>query len=1420
MGTRSSCVAWGAALAAVSLCSVSLGSAQPLEPDEIPPALRPWVPWVLADQTTYGCTPSESAVGLGAESDPICVWPSSLRVELASGGATFAMEVTADREYALTLPGSGRTWPLDVRVDGRAASLVSSSDAPIVLLAAGAHRVEGRFAWTSAPDTLAVPADVARVLVVQGGAPRTATRDTDGAVWLHAAHEDESPVEEADSVSLEVYRQLVDGSPLEIVTRVSIHVAGRPRELRLGAVLPDGAVPVSVSADLATRLTAEGELTLQLHAGTFSAEIHALVARPDAALAPPRPGDPWPAQEVWTWVPNEAFRQVELSGASSIDPARTTLPDDWRSHSAYLVEPTTTVTLTTVRRGEPTPPPNALALERRIWLDQDGAGASVSDRLDLELHSGFRIELSEGELGRVQIGGQDQLITRAVEGGPPGVEVRDTRGSVDAEWRIDAPLSSFAAVAWSEDAQSVSTTLSVPPGWLLLHAGGVDRAPGSWSDLWTLLGFFALLLITVVVGRVYGPAWGAAAFVGVGLAYHEADAPQWIWVSLAVTLALHRVLGARAIARWARWLYVVFLVAACVMVVVFAAGQARVALHPALDPAIESYAEETPEWLEEPPSYDDEEGGSGRRHRDDEGAMGQESAAPAASRYGIAGSASEPTTEARSYGWMDPSSVVQTGFGCPTWTWRTYSLQLDGPVGHDHRIRVWLSPPWLTSLLGLLRAGLALALCFVAIQKRPQTPGATAVPAAPAAAASAALLLGLAVLGSASAARAQATAPVGPIPSPEMLAELRARLSWTPECGDTCAEASRMRVSVHGDVLAIDIDVGVAAQAAYPIPGPADTWAPEAITLDGQPAHSLARLSSGFVHVRLTPGAHALHVEGSVAGHDAVTLALGRAPRTIEITTDGWESDGSGTGPRVPESIQLRRSVPSTPVDAVPEGAEATDAVHAALPSWLVVERRLEIGVRWTVTSTLRRLSPATAADVVRIPLLAGESVTDSSVVIDGQVAVVTIGAHDDRVTWSSTIEPAPEILLRAPESGRLSETWTLACTPLWHCTTSGIDPTQSASSAQWAPRFDPWPGESLTVALTRPAGVDGRSTTIDSASLHVSPGARMSSSTLSLHVRTSVSAPVALTIPEGADVRSLSVDGQDRPIQRVDGALAITLQPGAHDVALEWQEGEGWTSVLRTPHVTFGGSAVNLALDVDVTSDRWLLWIAGPPWGPAVLIWPYMIVIVIVALALSRRRELLPTLTDWVLLGLGLTQVPWVLALFVIGWFFAIEWRRATPLGPLGFDLRQLVVVGYTLFAAGALIGVITDGLLGTPGMDVEGPGSSSGMLHFFVDRADGALPEATIITVPVFVFRVLMFLWAGWLAIACVRWARRGWAVFAEGGLWRALAMPAPPQPGRAPVATSAPAASASATPSPTPTATGEGESEGGSEPPESAP
>ena len=49
-------------------------------------------------------------------------------------------------------------------------------------------------------------------------------------------------------------------------------------------------------------------------------------------------------------------------------------------------------------------------------------------------------------------------------------------------------------------------------------------------------------------------------------------------------------------------------------------------------------------------------------------------------------------------------------------------------------------------------------------------------------------------------------------------------------------------------------------------------------------------------------------------------------------------------------------------------------------------------------------------------------------------------------------------------------------------------------------------------------------------------------------------------------------------------------------------------------------------------------------------------------------------------------------------------------------------------------------------------------------------------MLSVPLLAYRLLMLLWALWLASAVLNWLRWAWACFSEGGLWPAPRPAAP--------------------------------------------
>jgi hypothetical protein len=142
-----------------------------------------------------------------------------------------------------------------------------------------------------------------------------------------------------------------------------------------------------------------------------------------------------------------------------------------------------------------------------------------------------------------------------------------------------------------------------------------------------------------------------------------------------------------------------------------------------------------------------------------------------------------------------------------------------------------------------------------------------------------------------------------------------------------------------------------------------------------------------------------------------------------------------------------------------------------------------------------------------------------------------------------------------------------------------------------------------------------------------------------------------------------------------------------------------------------------------------------------------------------------------WLLLGLGLTQVEPLVAIMIVGWLLALGLREkhTFPEGAFYFNLTQLLLVVWTVASMGGLYLSIETGLLGIPNMQIAGNGSSSSLLRWTQDRIDVTMPQPWVLSLPMFVYRILMLLWALWLALALLRWLSWGWQCFSKEGLWR---------------------------------------------------
>ena len=689
----------------------------------------------------------------------------------------------------------------------------------------------------------------------------------------------------------------------------------------------------------------------------------------------------------------------------------------------------------------------------------------------------------------------------------------------------------------------------------------------------------------------------------------------------------------------------------------------------------------------------------------------------------------------------------------PSWTWRSHSLQWSGPVSRDDTLRLFLASPNLNRFLTVLRLALLGALSFTLLTP-PRRRTSNSVPGAVS-------IMAIPILFITTAASAQEAEPK--TPTPALLEELKRRLARPAPCEPRCVATPSLVLRLGDSRLEVAAEVDAAADGTWALPGPLGSWAPSDVRVDGAPATALAHLPGGFLHLRLPRGVHRVEATGPVPPGDSFTLQFADPPRRARAEAPGWDVSGlRADGPAEASILLTRRLVPKA-------GAVRGEGRYAP---WLEVSRTLGFGVAWSVETRVRRLTPLGAPVAVRIPLLPGEAPTRANLVVERGEVAVSLGGDEGETAWQSTLEPADKLVLKAPEDRPWSEVWRLQCSAIWPCTASGLPPIARVADGVFTPEYRPWPGESLEIALRHPEGVEGQTLTVDSVLLDAAPGTRLERAHLTLTARSSREQPLVLRLPKEAELQQVTLDGRDRPSRAEGGELRITVPTGAHTIEVRWQQPRGVGFFYALPRVGLSTPAVNLTEQVTLPPSRWLLATRGPAWGPAVLFWPYLIFVLAVSFVLGRLPGSPLTSGQWMLLGLGLSQLPAVGALVVVGFVFALAWRGRRPLAHAGaFDLVQIGLAGWALVSLVLLYMAIQQGLLFRPDMQVAGNGSTDTVLRWYADRVSGELPAAGVVSLPLWLYRVVMLAWALWLAAGLVRAAGGGWRAFGEGGFWRPL-------------------------------------------------
>ena len=1360
----------------------------------VPEGMQEWSRWVAEGlPESYWCPWLD---GSGGQKLP-CVWPLKLELSIRSleqgVEADFVLDVEAIGAGRATLPWTGWQIPIDVRVNDRPAVVgfgtnakeSSSKRFPYIVVDEGTSRVTGKLFWVRFPQSVNLPDGLARLVLFVDGARVSRPLVERGTVRLGESVTGGET--ESDSLSVKVFRLFTDSVPQVLSTQLELTVGGSSRQVSLGRAVPDGFLIHNIDSDLPARVSEDGDLQVMARSGEWEITLVSHAPNHIDAITVERPSPHWRSSEIWAVRARERIRSIRVDGVPQTDLSQLDAPSWFDDTPGYIVDEGDTLTIVELARGDTSPAIENVDVSRRVWLAFDGGSWVTHDELEADVNRESRISASY-PLGRVKINDEPRLIT-SLKGkdGFDGVLLDATDLSVEAVSRIsEAPgwfSRSINAVGWNLDANSLSMSMQFPPQWLPIWIGGADQATGTWVEEWTLWDVFVVGLLGVVALRVMGWRWAFPAVAAAVLIFAYTAWPVIGWLALLAVIALARAFTSERVRRWIGRAYWVLAVPVFASSALAAALFVLDAMYPQLDVergfAQLEHASETPQppvASERPPAERDAHtsitpfGDFASYREGDLSSLREEILTVTGSRmaeFKVATEAAEVQEVAilEDAGSEEPV-WVQTGPGIPEWPDRgteVVDLKWSGPVGAEQELSMLLLPPWATRLATFFAAALVLYTAWMLLQFRPKLDVRSKGRSGGSSAAAVAALALFVV-----------PELMADVPTYEILDEMEIRFEQPPSCLPECATAESLRFLVEDEHLVVRMQVHVQPQPeettidlfGVRLPWMTPWVLPASVESNGRELPLWAEENRDSLLTLLTPGIHSIELRYGLKGLSRVEMRSGLSPAKVETEEMGdWRFEVDPSTALNWDSFTLRRVSRMTPGNE----KQALEDVEASLSPLAEVERVFKFEREPRIHTKIRRVEATQDIPIeIRLQLVEGEVVVDEDVEMVDGVARFTLAPDQYRASWWSRLFPEDTVTLQRSEAENWTERWAVEQSDHWSVEFEGIAPVKTERKAGTS--FRPRAGETLGLRLKKPMPIEGRSITIENARLTTSASGRYRSTELEFDVVASLGVPLTVRLPETAEIKVLAHGAQSLPVPETP-EFSITLPTGESNYTVAWIDEAPMSFWYRERAVELSEPLANVRNQVEFPPNRWVIWLGGPGMGPGILSWALLLVVLAVAAALTRIPDFPLRPVDAVLLSFGVTLANLQVAALVAVWFVAIWVRNKRP-PPVEnhatYFVAQVLFAGLSVLAVLAIVVTVPMALLGQPQMEVFGVDSSPHSFAWFNDATNGSFPTPLVVSLPLWMYHVLMIGWGFWLAFALVRWVRVAWSAMSKPALW----------------------------------------------------
>ena len=1317
--------------------------------DNIPQVLAPWVPWVMAGNESYTC-PFINRTKFSDQQNHICAWPSVLSLDVKNTSATFSQSWQVLSKSFIPLPGSSENWPLSVMANQKLLPVVLHQGEPSIELNKGDYLITGQFIWPNMPESIAIPKQYSFVKMAINNQDISFPRIEGNDLWLQELQPDQT---EHDAIDLAVTRRVVDGSYIQFDTFLELNVSGKMREVILGKVLLKDTELIGIEADLPAFLDADGLLHVKLKPGNWQMLIRGYAKPSLLNWQRPARSHHWPKDEIWAFKGDESLRLGKLSGGAMIDNSQAVMPNDWYHLPSYLLKDTDVLNYHIQHRGKPLHIENQLTLTRTLWLAFDNETYTFSDHITglmindwrLSMNSPYLLQSAEDQDGSVLITSKS-LEERGIENRYPAVDIK-ARGVFDAD-------SNIAASGWQSNFERISLTLNLPPGNKLFAVFGADSVSDSWWSNWNIWASFIVLLAAFTVSRLISITLGVLTALMLIVIYQEMGVPIIAILNFIIAMAIKKHMTFQALKTVVNSYWVMSVAVIVGAILYFSAMQVRSVIHPQLEAhlsAVESFNNSSQMEMnivtEQLQSRREKQAYSSNDELE---------------RIQVTGSRIKKVDILMERYQTD--ALIQAGVGIPNWQWHSYSINWHSPVSENQMFDVVVLSK--NSYRAIKVLGIVLSLLWLY------------------------LILNYFFKFNIGKFRSQALTPLlmlcllypgysvdsfaAEFPSQPVLDELTQRLLLAPTCAPSCGLINQLTVASKAKSLELNMIVHANADTAIALPR-SEFWRPEKLRLNGSSINRLFK-RNGWIYIPVLKGISNFTLLGQIAPVDNFQLEFKDIPQHININdNESWQVIGSKnstlTGNGLAFSAIINQQAPkgNSTVDG-----NSTLSTRYNAPAFVKVVRELAIDQLWTVRTTVERVAPSTGSINVMIPALSAEHVlTADRLIENGQIAV-TLPAGENSITWRSTLDRQPILTLYANPEQPFIEQWQVIVSPSWHADISGLPMIldQQDNNDYFSYSFYPYPGESLSIATSRPNAVKGDVLAIDRVSSELEQGTRTAKLNLSFDYRSTRGGEHRIALPEHFQLKSIQIDNKLINLQLEQGGLTIPILPGKHNVNILMRADNSGTWWLTAPRINLNAPVSNITNIVNLTQQRWVLWANGPVLGPAVLYWGELLAFILLAVLVARVPFSPLSTLSWIALGFGLSLNNWGVLMLTALWFASLTASTYRPkdISRSAFNFSQLLLFALTIITLLSLLAVIPTSLLSTPNMGITGNHSYGNHLQWFADKSDGALPAISVLSIPILFYKALMLAWVIWLSFAGLQWIKWAWIKLGAQGYWRA--------------------------------------------------